>query len=342
MKKLLLILLSLVLFTSYAAPKKKKSRSRRKSKTESVIKSVNYPCSFDDSKQRALVWFAKGDKPRPLIVVLHTWSCNFQKALPYAEPAVKYNFHMIAPDFRGRNNAGKYLSMGSDAAVEDIVSAVEWMKKRANVDPDKIYLMGGSGGGHMALLAAGRHPEIWAGVSVWCPITDLKKWCEFHKGNGYGKHIIDTLHGDPRTEGGAAKEAAKRSPVTWLENAKNVNIDIGTGINDGHTGPVPIDHSLNAFNILAGEDDKIPQEHIELLTQKRKVPAGTAPIKDAGYGKRKVLYRKSSGNCRVTIFSGAHDILTSYSYKWLAQQKKGKAAVWKEFKDDGKAQVLTK
>ena len=341
MKHILLIVLCFAVFAAFAAPKKSK-KAKAKAKVKTQLKVVNYQCDFDDSKQKALVWISQSKSPRPLVVALHTWSFDYKGGQPYAELAVKYNFHVIAPDFRGRNNAGNPLSMGSDAAVADIISAVEWMKKRANVDEKKIYLMGGSGGGHMALLVAGRHPDIWAGVSAWCPITDIKKWCEFHNGKGYGKHIIDNLHADPRTEKGAANEAAKRSPVTYLANAKQVNIDIGTGINDGHTGAVPIDHALNAFNILADENDQIPQEHIDELVKKRKAPAGTQSVTDSGYGKRKIHYRKVSGNARVTIFEGGHDILTSYSYKWLSQQTKGKPAVWKDFKDSGKVQQLTK
>ncbi|MBO5792842.1 MAG: carbon-nitrogen hydrolase family protein, partial [Lentisphaeria bacterium] len=34
--------------------------------------------------------------------------------------------------------------MGSDAAVADIVSAVEWMKKQVKVDTERIYIIGGS------------------------------------------------------------------------------------------------------------------------------------------------------------------------------------------------------
>ena len=341
MKKLLLLLLSAIMLSSVAAPKKKKKK-KAAAKVQTELKLYNYNCDHDGSKQKALVWFAKGKTPRPLVVALHTWSNNYQGGAAYAKPAMKYNFHVIAPDFRGKNSIGNPLSMGSDSAVADIVAAVEWMKKRANVDENKIYLIGGSGGGHMALLMAGRHPEIWAAVSVWCPISDLKKWCEFHKGSGYGRHIINNLHADPRTDKAAANEALKRSPVSCLEKAADVNIDIGAGINDGHTGSVPIDQSLNAYNILAPEEDRIPQEHIDMLVKQRKAPAGTQKVTDPGYGKRAVIYRKTSKKCRVTIFAGAHDILTDYSYDWVSRQKKGSPAVWKSGKGTGKAEAIAK
>ena len=338
MKLFLSIVIVGLIFCAFGATKNKK----KKTSDIHPLKTAEYVSSFDNTKQKALVWFSKSKEKRPLAVALHTWSFDYMGGAPYAKPAVKYDFHVIAPDFRGRNNAGNFLAMGSDAAVADIVSAVEYMKQQADVDEERIYLVGGSGGGHMALLTAGRHPEIWAAVSVWCPINDLKKWCEFHQGKSYGRHVIRNLKGDPRSNEKAAKEAAKRSPVTWLANAKHLNIDIGTGISDGHKGSVPINHSLEAYNILADDTDKVPQEHIDHMLKTQTAPAGTPEFSDPGYGRRKIHYRKVSGNCRVTIFAGAHNILTDYSYAWLKHQKKGTPAVWKSTKGTGEAMELTK
>lgn len=40
----------------------------------------------------------------------------------------------------------------------------------------QIFLLGGSGGGHMALLLAAKAPVRWKGGSAWAPITDLAAW----------------------------------------------------------------------------------------------------------------------------------------------------------------------
>jgi hypothetical protein len=194
----------------------------------------------------------------------------------------------------------------------------------------------------MALLMAGRHPEIWAGVSAWCPISDIKKWCEFHKGKGYGAHIIRNLKGDPRSDAKAAEEAARRSPVTWLARAKNVAVDIGTGIHDGHKGSVPISEAFNAYNCLAAPADKVAEKDIDFMVKNEKAPAGTPEFKDPGYGRRKIHYRKVSDNVRITIFEGGHNILSSYGFAWLLKQRKGKTADWQNFKASGKAEKLTR
>lgn len=119
----------------------------------------------------------------PLLVSLHIWSKNYKMPNPIPPKwCAAHNWAYIAPDFRGPNKTPQAL--GSDFAVQDIVDAVEWAKKKANIDPNRIYLLGGSGGGHMSLLMAGRHPEIWAGVAAFCPITDVAEWYRFHSRTG--------------------------------------------------------------------------------------------------------------------------------------------------------------
>ena len=342
MKKIILLLICLAVAAGAAEVRKSAPKKSAKKKIVPAGIVVDYESSYDKKLQKAMVFYAKSKEPRPLVVGLHTWSCNYLQTGGYFGLAKKYDVHLIAPDFRGSNTVGNPLSMGSDAAVADIVSAVEWMKKQVKVDPERIYIVGGSGGGYMALLMAGRHPEIWAGVSAWCPISDLKKWCEFHKGKGYGAHIIRNLKGDPRSDAAAAKEAVKRSPVTWLARAANIPVDIATGIHDGHKGSVPISEAFNAYNCIALPADKVPEKDIEFMVKNEKVPAGTPEFSDPGYGKRKVHYRKVSGNVRVTIFEGGHNILTGYGVQWLLKQRKNKPAVWQSAKGSGKSEALTR
>jgi pimeloyl-ACP methyl ester carboxylesterase len=342
MKKLFLMLLCAVVAAGGDEVKKSAPAKKSRKAVQPAGTVIDFVSSYDKKPQKAMIYVVPGKDVRPLIVALHTWSVNYLGANGYVNLAKKYKTHLIAPDFRGRNTVGNPLSMGSDAAVADIVSAVEWMKKKANVDPNRIYIIGGSGGGHMALLMAGRHPEIWAGVSAWCPISDLKKWCTFHKGKGYGAHIIRNLKGDPRSDAKAAEEAARRSPVTWLAKAKDVAVDIGTGIHDGHKGSVPISEAFYAYNCIAAPGDKVSEKEIDFMVKNEKAPAGTPVFKDPGYGKRKIHYRKTSGNVRITIFEGGHNILSAYGVDWLLKQKKGQKAVWQSAQGSGKAEQLTK
>jgi len=66
-------------------------------------------------------------------------------------------------------------------------------------------LIGGYGGGYAALLMAGRHPEIWAGVSAWCPISDIEAWYAESKTSqsGYAENIEKSCSGNPAIAGNA-------------------------------------------------------------------------------------------------------------------------------------------
>ena len=63
-----------------------------------------------------------------------------------------------------------------------------------------IYIIGGSGGGHAALLLAARYPELWTAVSAWCPISDIAAWhkqCQ-DRALRYAKDIEQICGGDPQ------------------------------------------------------------------------------------------------------------------------------------------------
>ena len=86
-----------------------------------------------------------------------------------------YGWAFINPDFRGPNRTP--MACGSDAAVADIADAVGYAKRMANIDERRIYLLGGSGGGYMALVMAHRQPKgTGSAISSWVPITDLAAW----------------------------------------------------------------------------------------------------------------------------------------------------------------------
>ena len=94
-----------------------------------VVTEITYPCKYDNSKQPALVMTTDAPGARPLFVVLHTWSSNYAQNKHYGKRLKKHGVYFIAPDFRGPNTTGNKLAMGSDAAISDIVDAVEYMKK---------------------------------------------------------------------------------------------------------------------------------------------------------------------------------------------------------------------
>ena len=121
------------------------------------------------------------------------------------------------------------------------------------------------------------------------------------------------------------QEARRRSPLYQefpLELRKNAKLYIYEGVHDGYEGSVPITHSINMYNRLAGElkfgfrdlDSIMPyasqdpdlvseKEMIELLT-KRYHPgfSQNQPLAD----RRVYLFRRFQ-NIQLTIFEGGHE-----------------------------------
>lgn len=300
------------------------------------LKQITYLSKLDHSMQPALMWAASGTEPRPLAVCLHTWSCGMdQPCTHFLEQCQKRNWHFIFPHFRGANWLPE--ACGSDLVVSDLEGAVIYMKEHYSVDPGKVYLVGGSGGGHASLLMAGRKPELWSAVSSWCPISDLTAWYVQTKEKkadpsrrSYDDHIFEACGGDPVSDKKASEQAIHRSPLTWMKGAKDkVILDIGAGIHDGHTGSVPISHAILAFNELAEPQDRISREDMVDMTENQRIPDSLRfQGEDPAYLDHPVLLRRTSGLARLTIFEGGHDILTAAAFGFLENQSAGKTPVW--------------
>ena len=292
-----------------------------------VVQQIMYVSSADNTRQPMMFYQPKLNEPRPLIVALHSWSEGYRQSesVIYSEWAIANDWVFIHPHFRGPNVRPE--ATGSELAIADVLSAIDYAKKNAQVDESRIYAVGWSGGGYLGLLLAGREPETWAGVSVWVPISDLNAWYEESRRlkTKYVNHIEASCGGRPIDDTSAARECRKRSPVAYLERARPVPIDINHGIRDGrnNSDPVPISQSLRAFNFLAQPQDKFSEEEIEYFTRQSEVPSSLrSDTIDPDYGDLKILYRRQSGNARITVFDGAHDKNTEAAFKWLNKQRR--------------------
>ncbi len=297
------------------------------------VQEIKYFCKADSTYQPALIYAPPhSNGKRPLLVGLHTWSYDYKRPggdTVYAKWCIQNDWLFIHPNFRGPNTTPQ--AMGSEYVVADIPDAVEYMTKHYSVDPERIYLIGASGGGHAAMLMAGRTPDLWAGVSAWCGISDIKKWWEHSvkTGSGYKNSVEASCGGNPGNDSVAAEECLKRSPISYLRHAQSVNLDINAGVRDGHQGSVPFSQSLYAFNEVATDDNKIEESDIKAFYNEGKVPPhGDRNISKILYKEHTPLFVKTSLNVRIVVFYGSHEIVHLPALNWLAQQRKGVQASW--------------
>lgn len=218
---------------------------------EILIKST-----LDGTEQPSLFYFSGQGKP--LLVGLHTWSFNrknqVSNMLPYAE---KYGWNLLLPEFRGANKASNpncREACGSPLAVQDVFDAIEYVSEKYKIDRTKIFLLGASGGGHMALMVTAKNPELFLAVGSFVPITDLLGWHEYSK--GYAPHIEACLGGEPNEENIADYKA--RSPISYVDELSRANLKIFHGKFDS---TVPFTHSTSLYNLIC---EKHPKSRVYL------------------------------------------------------------------------------
>ena len=203
--------------------------------------------TLDGSMQPSYFYKSASAEKRPLLVGLHTWS--FERAnqiknmLPLAE---KYDFNLLLPEFRGKNLSSNPIckqACGSEFAKQDIQDAIDYLISEDLVDKDNIFLLGLSGGGHMALLMAGKCPEYFKAIGAYVPITDLTRWVE--ENQGYAPHIQACC--------GTKKEMLLRSPISYVDTIAKANLKIFHGKDDP---VVPVSHSIRLYNAIIRKHPK--------------------------------------------------------------------------------------
>lgn len=121
----------------------------------------------------------------PAIVLIHEWwgLTNWEK-----ENAIRFagkGYIAIAVDlYRGKlaktpEEARSYMqSLSTDVVVRDIKSAVEYLKSRNDVQPDKIGIIGWCMGGGFALRSLIEIPDFSAGVICYGRLVEDEKQLE--------------------------------------------------------------------------------------------------------------------------------------------------------------------
>ena len=101
-------------------------------------------------------------------------------------------------------------------------------------------------------------------------------------------------------------------------------------------------HSLLAFNVLAAPDKQVSVADIDFMVREQKIPTALATETQIDPERQKAtLFRRASGNARVTVFEGGHDSEPSAALEWLSRQRKGQPADWSLGQKPGKVGAAT-
>ncbi len=285
---------------------------------------------LDGETQPLLYWAPETavTEATPLFVFVHSWSSDYlQDNSKWLKECARRKWIWLHPNFRGVNQSPK--ACGSKFARQDVLDAVGFARAKFNIDPNRIYLAGVSGGGHMALLMAGHHADQFSAVSAWVGPTDLTDWHQFHCKDGmpqkYAVMIEKSLGGAPGASPAIDADYRDRSPVFHMQNAKDLPVSIWSGVEDGHAGSVPISHSLRAFNAIAESHGTavVSERQIQELSTTKALRAPTAAdiVSDSTLD-RKILLRRTSGESMVTIFEGGHESIPDAAFEWLESKRR--------------------
>ncbi len=131
---------------------------------ETVVKKVEFPVGYEAKidevyheingwKGREDIYFnPKAAKPTPVVFNIHGggWNHGTKESQTGYGSWFKMGFAVANIEYR------MYPQATAPAAIEDVRAAILYVvshAKKLNIDPNKIVIMGGSAGGHLALLA---------------------------------------------------------------------------------------------------------------------------------------------------------------------------------------------
>ena len=187
-------------------------------------KAITYKNTLDGMVVPANLWeplVKRGSRGHAAMIWVHggvhgQWGSGL---LPFIREAVERGYVIVTPDYRGSTGHGKdhYLAIDyGGREIDDVESAVAYLKTLPYVDPDRIGIMGWSHGGFIAAhVAMRKQPAVKASAAI-VPVTNLVFRLSY-KGPGYQRSYAaeSTIVGLPFEK---PEEYIKRSPLYQVEH----------------------------------------------------------------------------------------------------------------------------
>jgi acetyl esterase/lipase len=219
---------------------------------EANIRYDRYPETVLDIVQPA----APALKNRPGVIVIHGggWIQGDKESVidKYCVPFVQHGMVVANVEYRLAKAAT------APAAVNDVLKAVQWFRDRAagyKVDPNQIVVMGGSAGGHLALMVGMTPPSADLGPTIkiaavidFFGITDVGDQLE-------GPHLREYAVTWIPEQSGRMDLARRLSPMTYARKGLPPILSVHGDADQ----TVPYEHSVRLINALksAGDDAEL-------------------------------------------------------------------------------------
>ena len=137
---------------------------------------------------------------------------------PFVREAVERGYVIICPEYRGSTGYGekhyKEIDYGG-YEIDDVMTAVEYLRTLPHVDPDRLGIMGWSHGGYITLFSVFREKTPFKAASAMVPVTNLIHRLSW-SGPGYQRSFATQkrIGGLPFEK---RDEYIKRSPLFHVE-----------------------------------------------------------------------------------------------------------------------------
>jgi dienelactone hydrolase len=207
-----------------AGTKRDDSVNTAYSKGVMSFKRITYKNTLDGHDVPAYLWeplVKRGPRGHAAMVWVHggvhgQWGSGL---LPFVKEAVQRGFVIITPDYRGSTGYGKEFYDAIDYGgreLDDVASAVDYLKTLPYVDQDRLGIMGWSHGGFITALLAMRKVTPFKAAAAIVPVTNLIFRLSY-KGPGYQRSYAaeSTIRGLPFEK---PEEYIKRSPLYHVED----------------------------------------------------------------------------------------------------------------------------
>lgn len=186
-------------------------------------------------------------------------------------------YSIFAPNFRGSTGYGASFTKlveqdWGEGPRLDCIAGIEWLFETGKCDRDKLFLVGGSYGGYMALLLAGRHSEYFRAVVDIFGVSNLFTF--INSVPEHWKPIMNRWLGDPVEH----KEKLERdSPITYLNSMEKPMLVI-QGANDPRVVKEESDQIVEAlrgqgtsvdYMVLDDEGHGFSKKENEILVYKK-------------------------------------------------------------------------